>query len=76
MKRRVFTQKELLEQNFGNITYYMAWELKRFGAPIEFNRVDLNLKPSNIKINGYLREEVRVDGSHLFEFEEIKNENL
>jgi len=68
-KTRIFTQEELLNQKYSNLTYYMAWELKEMGALIEFCKFNVNLEPRHIKINGYLRDRIRMDGSHEVVFE-------
>lgn len=68
-KTRIFTQSELLNVQYGSLTHYMACELKEMGALIEFNNLNVNLEPRHIKINGYLRDRIRMDGSHEFIFE-------
>lgn len=71
-KKRVFTSQELLSANCGSLTYYMAHELKDMGAPVDFNILNLDLKPEDIKITGYLRDRIKMDGSHEFIFEPTK----
>lgn len=66
---RIFTDRELANVRNGSLTYYMACELKREGAPIQFNIVNVDLKSEDIEINGYLRDRIRMDGSHEFVFE-------
>ena len=67
-KKRVFTQQELLNVKHGSLTYYMAHELRDMGAPIEFNLLDIDLKPEDIKFTGFLKDDIKMDGSHEFIF--------
>ena len=66
-----FTAAELIGADIGgsSLTYYMANILKEEGAPIKFNALNILLKPEDIKINGYLRDRIKNDGSHEFIFE-------
>jgi hypothetical protein len=70
-KTRIFTQQELLNVDIknGNITYHMAHVLKDLGAPIKFNILDINLKPEDIEITGYIRHSIKMDESREFVFE-------
>ena len=67
-KKRLFTSQELLNANCVSLAYYMAHELKDMGAPIEFNILNINLKPEDIKITGYFEDRIEIDGSHEFIF--------
>lgn len=73
MKKIVITQKEMLNLKHGSLTYNMAMILLNEGAPIRFNKLNINLKPENIEIYGEFRDRVKQDGSHEFIFEEILN---
>lgn len=68
-KTRVFRSQELIRVKNGSLTYYMAHELKDMGAPIEFNILNIDLKPEDIKITGYMKDRIKMDGSHEFIFQ-------
>ena len=76
MSKRVFTQVELLNVRHGSLAYYMACVLKELGAPISFNKLNIYLKPSDIKSLGYIKDRIKNDGSHEFVFEELKEGEL
>lgn len=66
--KRVFTQEELINVKHGSLTYYMACELIALGAPITFNRLNINLAPQDIEIFEKLSDKIGADGSHEFTF--------
>lgn len=68
MIKRVFTREELLNVKNGSLTYYMASELLDMGAPIRFNKFNVDLKPEDIEFFGCLKDKILQDGSHEFIF--------
>jgi len=64
--KKIFTPRDMISVEKGSITYYMACELKDMGAPIEFNVLNVDLKPEDIKITGNFKDRLLQDGSHEF----------
>jgi len=69
---KVFSPQELINVKHGSLTYYMACVLKELGSPINFNKVNIYLKSEEIEIYGYLKDRIKMDGSHEFVFEKTK----
>lgn len=74
-QKRVFSARELFKVKHGSLTYYMACELRKMQAPIEFSVFNTDLEPEDIKINGQLKDRIKMDGSHEFVFTPLWEES-